>query len=361
MRPQVTVLLALVLTACFEPVRGDVSLGASQNATTGNEHTLRPWVNGGVALIEGPNGADPDHTTFPKHIARITELACTAPCELVSGPAADASYVVRAARPGTAKVSGLVTLDNGERHQLEEELVFVDVTALQARCVEGACPGPMAQLVGATSVWAVTGTGTTSDGGVVEVTVDEVSVGGENDAVSVTRLPHLPNQHAATMLRVDALAKGSATLSLQWAQGALTHEVRVVDPLDVTQLALRPARTSSDFPAWSYGGKTIDETATLEGPLTVQRDSDGRVVCNVALVGTTSAGQEVLGNAQALEFMVTWRGPPEPGILFPERAPKFYTSAEFSNWGRTGLDDAKSFTVTGHLGTATATATLVVP
>lgn len=347
MKTRTAALSCLLLTACFEPVEGEVGLGA-KGAWSLGEHTLHPWVTGGVALIEGPNGVSPDRTTFPKHLSRVTEVECTSPCQLVSGPAADFSFVVRADQPGESIVSGLVTLDNGEKHRLEEHLVFVEVTRLEARCVEGACPGPMAQLVGTASVWAVTGTGPTADGGEAEVVVDDVTIEGANDAVSVKRVESLPGV-PATMLVLTAAAPGAVTLTLRHDQAKLVHQVRVVQPTDVTRVALKPARSSSDVIAWGKSGKTIDETATLDGPLTAQ----------VALVGTTSEGVEVLGNAQALQFQITRAG--STTTSSPQSPTHYFTEGEFLNWASPNLFGASSFTVTGSLGTATAEATVALP
>ena len=197
----------------------------------------------------------------------------------------------------------------------------------------------------------MTGKGTTADGGVAEVVADNITIEGANDAVSVTRLPNVTGI-PATMLQVTAVAPGAVTITLQQDQAKLLHVVRVVSPADVTQVSLRTARTTPDVSAWGWSAKTIDQTATLEGPLTTQ----------VALVGTTRDGVEVLGNAQALQFHVTRSGTLEPTTPELDSPRRLFTQGEFSNWAAPlETAGASSFTVSGSLGTASAEVTVALP
>lgn len=351
-------LLSSLLTACFLPVQGEVNLGAAGPLSIGAEHTLQPRVTGGIALIEGPNGVPADQTTFPRHLSSVTGLQCSAPCQLVSGPGTDFSFVVRADQPGVATLSAEVALDNGEKMHLEERLFFVDVTALDARCVGGACPGPMARLVGTTSVWAVTGRGTTTEGTDVEVPVDDVVIEGGDEVVHLTRLPD-DVEFRAALFEVSADAVGEATLTLRRGEVKREHRVRVVSPGDITGVSVRLARARSASPSRGVAGLAIDEVPTLDGTVAAQPSWSDYV--RVALVGVTRAGTEVLGDARALHLQVVQDGASHPRTLGFEPQLRKLSRVPFSNWAAPWPHDlrgASALTLGGTLGDATTELTV---
>ncbi len=351
-------LSSILLTACFEPHEGTSGLGARFGALSlGVEHTLRPWTTGGVQLIEGPNSPDDAHLTFPKHVSKVTGLQCTAPCQLVSGPAADFSYVVRADAAGDATIIALLTLDNGEKQQLSETLHFVELTALDARCLEGACAGSMAMLVGASAAWGVVGKGVTVDGQTVDVQIDDLTVEGAGEAVSLTPLAHTPGI-LGTRFLVKADAPGSATLTFR--RGAsLSHLVRVVSASEVTQASFRLAHTSTahadSWDSWARWALTIDEPPVEEGP--VLAPNSGLEDVNIALVGTTADGTEVLGNALSMQLTATPPGAVSLGQRSPQEAR--YTTGDFSSWATLRrLEAASAISLEATMGLASAHLTL---
>lgn len=352
-------LSSLLLTACFEPHAGFSGLGVFNGSLSlGVEHTLRAWTTGGVQLLEGPNSPPDTHLTFPKHVSKVTGLQCTAPCQLVSGPAADFSYVVRADEPGDATVSALLTLDNGEKQQLSETIHFVELTALDVRCLEGACAGAMAMPVGASAAWGVVGWGVTIEGQAVDVQIDDLTVEGAGGAVSLTPLTRTPGI-PGTLFLVKAEAPGSATLTFR--RGAsLSHLLRVVSLSEVTQASFRLARTTTARPdswnSWGKGRLTIDEQPVGAGPVSAPKS--GLEDVSIALVGTTADGTEVLGNALSVQLTAT----PAGSVTLLQRSPQdaHFTGGDFSSWGTMRrLEAASAITLDATMGLASAHLTLI--